>query len=173
MALPPNSERGMFFLKDSTKNPKDVFLPCLNHMPFAKFMCKGLECTKPPSQCPFKHPCDVWNLETISSAMVLGGSIIIISRRPTFTACFVCLVGNVANVVSAKLSQNADMAICRRHVGTWCKPDMSATCGLSWPTQDDTVGDIRYDMSPTYVGVCPSPVRLTLYWFLWQWQILW
>ena len=41
-------------------------------------------------------------------------------------------VGNVADVVSAKLSQNADMATCRRHVGT-CRPDMSATCGLLCP----------------------------------------
>ena len=39
-------------------------------------------------------------------------------------------VGNVADVVSAKLSQHADMLTCRRHVGT-CRPDMSPTCGLS------------------------------------------
>jgi hypothetical protein len=69
-APPPNTERGMFFLKDTSMNPKDIFPPCLNPMPCAKFTCKGLECTEPPGHCPHKHPRDVRNLEADCPNMI-------------------------------------------------------------------------------------------------------
>ncbi len=69
-------------------------------------------------------------------------------------------VWNVADVVSEKLCQNADMATCRQHVSTF-PPDVSATHGLLWPFCETTpsatcrhVANICWRLSI----VCPSQV---------------
>ena len=45
----------MFFLKDPTMNLDEIFLCNMGVQPCSGFLCRGLECPTPTSECTGKH----------------------------------------------------------------------------------------------------------------------
>ena len=55
-AAPTNSDRGMFYLRNTSINPADIFPADLTPKICPFFTCKGKECNKEADQCPGQHP---------------------------------------------------------------------------------------------------------------------
>ena len=47
--------KGMFHLKDPTMNPDEIFPRNMGIQPCPPFLCRGIECSIPTSECTGKH----------------------------------------------------------------------------------------------------------------------